>query len=856
MADNSVVEDAPWFSAELKILEAEYEKSKLRVLQDTLLCKRSMIELELLCKDELLQKNTRVNNRLKKQELELQEQVTSLSREIKKTSIQLQSAQNTLQDEKAHHDLEKRKLEENFRVEMEQKTEEHKKRACSKENLLQEKIKNWQEKHLKAFKEAEDLRMELRKKNVAVKTKAIQTQVSVEDASTMAQVESRRVDAGIQVEETSDPDHPANHDECVRNLNEANRKTSVSEKRGGREEEIKGRKTYKTKAKDVIREKRRKNAKNENGEEAEKVEGLDDNDIVGEPKEEHGGSHFSQRGSQQEVIASLSGIMSEKHVKFNDSSNVRLELSSLQTFREEGNTPLLFSKTPRRGKETTRHAEMNCEIDTEKADMNNSPALIAENVTSVKKQEDSIHELGVCVEKPGNEQESNSGDVVRGAESARQDENDEKMEFTESSVSQLEEEQSQALFGDHKIVGVRSKKTLCKELSEESKSAKVKKRKINEKPENIRTKKSKEVAPTVEEMPQDETEVEKSKAEGGRVLRSRGKKQKGLGRDSEDEKSGKKNSKQNPLESDETAATEKSKTDDTDLKGREPVMFLASSPQDHQIADKTVLSSNEIDTHVDNLCLLNEVTSHATQWLPETDADRCKGVRDYSADQESCVALDHNRIRAVEEKLNHECLHSRLDGTKTGNSPGEAESSKWDKPVGRNDLKKEFSPRKYNIRKRKEKGKENDGGVDCGEVVLRGNHKAKSTKENNGAKKQEKLSKEAGKALKGNAESVDGRGKKRKPARSMRKVLAPADQQSRTKETANADRSPILENTKKRKTLFNSRENSIVISCTKDQQTSSFENTKLSKSRNGTGIPPPLSAFLRSFIVPKLKKSL
>ena len=57
----------------------------------------------------------------------------------------------------------------------------------------------------------------------------------------------------------------------------------------------------------------------------------------------------------------------------------------------------------------------------------------------------------------------------------------------------------------------------------------------------------------------------------------------------------------------------------------------------------------------------------------------------------------------------------------------------------------------------------------------------------------------------------------RKPARSMRKVLAPADQQSRTKETTNADLSPILENTKKRKTLFNSRENSIVISCTKNQ---------------------------------------
>ena len=48
-------------------------------------------------------------------------------------------------------------------------------------------------------------------------------------------------------------------------------------------------------------------------------------------------------------------------------------------------------------------------------------------------------------------------------------------------------------------------------------------------------------------------------------------------------------------------------------------------------------------------------------------------------------------------------------------------------------------------------------------------------------------------------------------------MLAPADQQFRAKETTNADLSPILENTKKRKTLFNSRENSIVISCTKDQ---------------------------------------
>lgn len=38
-------------------------------------------------------------------------------------------------------------------------------------------------------------------------------------------------------------------------------------------------------------------------------------------------------------------------------------------------------------------------------------------------------------------------------------------------------------------------------------------------------------------------------------------------------------------------------------------------------------------------------------------------------------------------------------------------------------------------------------------------------------------------------------------------------------------------------------------------QQMSFVNTTLSKSRTSTGIPPSLSAFMRSFIAPKLKKS-
>lgn len=67
-----IEKETNWFSAALSILEAEFEKSKLQVYQDTLLCKRSMMELELLCKNEQLQKNVRVNSKLKEQGSQLQ----------------------------------------------------------------------------------------------------------------------------------------------------------------------------------------------------------------------------------------------------------------------------------------------------------------------------------------------------------------------------------------------------------------------------------------------------------------------------------------------------------------------------------------------------------------------------------------------------------------------------------------------------------------------------------------------------------------------------------------------------------------------------------------------------------------
>lgn len=63
------------FSVELKLLEAEYERSKLQLFQDTFFCKRSIVELELLCKNEQLMKNVRVNNKLREHEHRLKVKV-------------------------------------------------------------------------------------------------------------------------------------------------------------------------------------------------------------------------------------------------------------------------------------------------------------------------------------------------------------------------------------------------------------------------------------------------------------------------------------------------------------------------------------------------------------------------------------------------------------------------------------------------------------------------------------------------------------------------------------------------------------------------------------------------------------
>lgn len=95
--------------------------------------------------------------------------------------------------------------------------------------------------------------------------------------------------------------------------------------------------------------------------------------------------------------------------------------------------------------------------------------------------------------------------------------------------------------------------------------------------------------------------------------------------------------------------------------------------------------------------------------------------------------------------------------------------------------------------------------------------------------------------------------KKRKPSPRVREVSALSEKQCGSTCTTNTENPSILDCTKKRKTLFNSRENSLLVQVPDVQI--SFVNKTLSRSRANAGIPPSLSAFMRSFIAPKLKKS-
>ncbi|KAL9986346.1 hypothetical protein ACROYT_G000484 [Oculina patagonica] len=243
---------------------------------------------------------------------------------------------------------------------------------------------------------------------------------------------------------------------------------------------------------------------------------------------------------------------------------------------------------------------------------------------------------------------------------------------------------------------------------------------------------------------------------------------------------------------------------------------------------------------------------------------RGERLKDYKSDQGSLV-LNDNRIRKDDDDLLPGCLHKALE---EGNSPRQngpypneknnnnklglssknenttregqqlqetndvSASKKQDSDTTKADFNKHLSRQTVNSMSR-DTGHSKTDGQDPAKVS---DPKATSSKEN--------------------APRPDGKvnnRKKRKPTSSVREVLAPADQQSNSDCGTSTENPSMLDCTKKRKTLFNSRENSLMVP-TSDVQIS-FANTTISKGRANAGIPPSLSAFMRSFIAPKLKKS-
>ncbi|KAJ7384506.1 hypothetical protein OS493_021135 [Desmophyllum pertusum] len=373
MADNLIEKETNWFSAELRILEAEFEKSKLQVYQDTLFCKRSMVELELLCKNEQLRKSVRVNNKLKEHDSQIQDQLETLSSELQNATSQLQTAQNTLQDEKAQHHLEKKELEDKLNSELERKMEEHITTASNRENVLQDEIRSWQDKHVQASREAEDLMTKLSKKNVAVKTKAVQAKVDVKNTSTMVQVDPQTCDVSVQVQDpTMAKDRSRMDDDDAREIDEDLRETNEISKGKKKVTEAIGKKSNKRMVKEN-KPRIDKHKSNEKGKKAKGCKGVNE----GKEKENVAKAEFAgkkrkvsrkRKASQREDVASQSetttpaeeqqtttqvekrqsSTLAEKQDEFHERANASKIWFIAPSASQEDDIPFQYSKTPGR----------------------------------------------------------------------------------------------------------------------------------------------------------------------------------------------------------------------------------------------------------------------------------------------------------------------------------------------------------------------------------------------------------------------------------------------------------------------------------------------------------------------------
>ncbi|XP_031564494.1 titin homolog [Actinia tenebrosa] len=256
MAELSLVKTPEeWWPSGLKLLELEYENSKLLVQQDGLMFEKWKTDIDLLIKDEKLHRESRSCEKLSQTSREdkrlLQDQIQSLEKELKgsketlcqtkeslenvkeKSKIEKERLQErlTIEAEERHVkeqekfkkekdglneeieklknmkeklELEMREMEKNLKQEADEKSKQQEKEANGKIENLNKELQTWKERHAKAVQEVDDVQRELANKTIVSKTKATQTQKKMANKAVMVETECATI--GIQAEILTDCD--------------------------------------------------------------------------------------------------------------------------------------------------------------------------------------------------------------------------------------------------------------------------------------------------------------------------------------------------------------------------------------------------------------------------------------------------------------------------------------------------------------------------------------------------------------------------------------------------------------------------------------------------------------------------
>ena len=656
----------------------------------------------------------------------------------------------------------------------------------------------------------------------------------MENASTTTEADPQTSDVGVQVQQLALDEGSRTNDGDVREIVENIREMNETGKGRNRVSEPKGRNKQR-KEENGGQEtgvKQMNGKSNKKGKEANKVEEKE-NEIIDENKKNErpkaSRKRKSSRPTQPERASSPNSapVMLEKQEVLNERTRVSNALLVPSSALQEDDIPLQYSKTPRLRKKSDESSQ-SLEKNTEQSDISTcssdgAAAYMAQTSSSKKPSEVSEKEfsqLTVCLEDTGDKQEVTSYGEEREEEFHEEDvKNDKDNSAKKSSPQQLsvEERQSRVLAEEdkgfrslnerqtqteEKDSAAASKRETTFETVENKETNSVqnineKKRKTEKKRKKVkRTKKTKRTEPANEKVTQEESGGGGNENKGGRVLRSKVKKQnsgaeigscKGQGEDRNGKSLGKE-TRQTPHDCDDPAATKKCKTDNTCLKGHEPTMLLLSSPEAHQLPRESKLSSREMDPLVDKPRPSRGVTSRATRddssQEPETElqgelnennnkVSQSEHPRDYNSGQESLVLKD-NRIQKVE------CLHKSSRQVKSGDFSSGKNGEK-DSPERKNNKRIDLSSKKSRRSKQaRQKVEDIDnavfskrqapGAVETGNNASSTSLKTKTTspvtdhlngKGKNPAEQHVTVSGKTTKTLKENAPTGKKRGKKR-----------------------------------------------------------------------------------------------